>query len=100
LRKERKAHLAEILARGKEIPIYKYGEDDRFLDSDSEESVHEKKLNLYPEGHFLDPDTGKIINEPKIVHDSNSSTLFSPPLPDPIIKSKINIRTFLPPGHE
>jgi hypothetical protein len=98
LRKERKTHLAEVLNRGKEIPVYKYRGDDRFLDSDSEESVHEQGLNLYPKGHFLDPNTGKIISEPKIVHDSYGSTILSPALPDPMYKPKMH--TFLPPGHE
>jgi hypothetical protein len=100
LRKERKTHLTEVLSRGKEIPIYKYRGDDRFLDSDSEESVHEEKFNLYPHGYYLDPETNKITNKPKIIHDSYGSTLFSAPLPDPVIKTKTMIRTFLPPGHE
>jgi hypothetical protein len=100
LRKERKAHLAEVLSRGKEIPKYKYPGDDRFLDSDSEESVHEKKPNLYPDGYYLDPETDKITNKPKIIHDSYGSTLFSAPLPNPVIKAKTLTRVFLPPGHE
>lgn len=100
LRKKRKTHLSEILSRGKEVPIYKYRGDDRFLDSDSEESVHEEKPNLYQNGYYLDPETGKMTNKPKIIHDSYGSTLFSPALPDPVIKTKTQNRTFLAPGHE
>ena len=97
-RKERKTNLTEVLTRGKEIPVYKYRGDDRFLDSDSEESVHEQKFDLYPEGHYLDPITNKVIKEEKIIQDSLGSTMLSPALPNPLIKPKI--RTFIPPGHE